>query len=135
MFGSVVPALLKAGVGSVVAFSHSVHIKAARILVERFYTELAAGMTVGQALEESRAGLHANRSRWLHPGPDAEPSICKIGSSPSSTRWARTRFSLWPAAPNPAKLVPERRVGSENECAGSSRPGPCTDFTGGPWSC
>ncbi len=31
VFGSVAPALLKSGVGSVVAFSHSVHIKAAWI--------------------------------------------------------------------------------------------------------
>ncbi len=36
VFGSVAPALLKSGVGSVIAFSHSVHIEAARLLVERF---------------------------------------------------------------------------------------------------
>lgn len=70
--GSVAPALLKCGVGSVVAFSHSVHIEASRLLVERFYRELAQGKTAGSALEECRARLHANSARFLHPGPDAE---------------------------------------------------------------
>jgi hypothetical protein len=50
VFGSVAPALLQSGVGSVVAFSHAVHVQAARILVERFYRELCGGRTVGQAL-------------------------------------------------------------------------------------
>ncbi len=74
VFGSVAPALLQSGVGSVVAFSHAVHVQAARILVERFYRELCGGRTVGQALEEARAALHANRARWLHRGPSA-PTI------------------------------------------------------------
>lgn len=72
VFGSVAPALLKSGVGSVIAFSHAVHVQAARLLVERFYAELAGGRTIGQALAEGRAGLHANGARWLHRGPGAE---------------------------------------------------------------
>lgn len=72
VFGSVAPALLQSGVGSVIAFSHSVHIQAAKILVERFYRELVAGMTIGQAVEEARAAMHADRQRWLHLGPNAE---------------------------------------------------------------
>lgn len=35
VFGSVAPALLQSGVGSVVAFSHAVHVEGARILVQR----------------------------------------------------------------------------------------------------
>ncbi len=72
VFGSVAPALLESGVGSVVAFSHAVHIQAARILVERFYKELAEGRSVGFALQESRAALSADRARFLHLGPNAE---------------------------------------------------------------
>jgi hypothetical protein len=94
VFGSLAPALLEGGVGSVLAFSHSVHIKAARILVERFYQELAAGLTVGQALDESRAALHADNARWLHSGPNPAtvdlqdwfiPQLYQIGADPALT--------------------------------------------------
>ncbi len=70
VFGSVAPALLESGVGSVVAYSHSIHIEASRLLVERFYSELADGMSVGQALSEARALLRAEPFRWLTLGPD-----------------------------------------------------------------
>ena len=70
VFGSVAPALLQSGVGSVVAFSHSIHIKAAKVLVENFYSELVSGMSVGQALSEARVQLRADRSRWLALTPD-----------------------------------------------------------------
>ncbi|HUV89409.1 MAG TPA: CHAT domain-containing protein, partial [Anaerolineae bacterium] len=70
VFGSVAPALLQSGVGSVVAFSHAVHVRAATLLVERFYRELCEGQTVGQALEEGRVALRADPKRWLHRGPN-----------------------------------------------------------------
>ncbi|MFO0758626.1 MAG: tetratricopeptide repeat protein [Byssovorax sp.] len=63
VFGSVAPALLSAGVGSVIAFSHSVTVTAARILVERFYQEVCKGKSVGEALNAGRAALKANRVR------------------------------------------------------------------------
>lgn len=66
VFGSLAPALLDSGVGSVIAFSHSVHVEAARILVERFYKELTRGRTVGQSLEEARADMVAQPARCLH---------------------------------------------------------------------
>ncbi|MCP4687751.1 MAG: CHAT domain-containing protein, partial [Desulfobacterales bacterium] len=118
VFGSVAPALLQAGVGSVVAFSHSVHIKAARILVERFYAELAAGMTVGQALEESRSALHADRTRWLRPGPDAEtidlqdwfiPQLYQVGPDPALITDGRTESG--PARPRGARRIRKRMHG------------------------
>ena len=56
-FGSVAPALLRAGVGSVIAFSHAVTVTAARILVERFYQEVCKGKSVGAALNAGRAAL------------------------------------------------------------------------------
>lgn len=91
VFGSVAPALLQAGVGSVIAFSHSVHIAAARILVERFYRELAQGHGVGRAVEESRAALRANAKRVLSLEPDADsvslqdwfiPQLYQVGVDP-----------------------------------------------------
>jgi tetratricopeptide (TPR) repeat protein len=98
VFGSVAPALLGSGVGSVIAFSHAVHVKAARLLVQRFYQELADGLTVGRALEEARAALHADRSRWLHHGPNAEsvqledwfiPQLYQVGDDPALVTAAR----------------------------------------------
>jgi tetratricopeptide (TPR) repeat protein len=92
VFGSVAPALLESGVGSVVAFSHAVHVGAARLLVERFYGELCTGLTVGQALEEARTRLRANPARWLHRGPDAAsvdledwfiPQLYQVGADPA----------------------------------------------------
>ena len=91
IFGAVAPALLQGGVGSVVAFSHSVHVRAATLLVERLYRELVAGASVGEALEEARAALHADRKRWLTLGPDAEtldlqdwpiPQLYQAGADP-----------------------------------------------------
>lgn len=72
IFGAVAPALLQSGVGSVIAFSHSVHVAAATLLSERLYQGLVAGLSVGEALEEARAALHADRARWLVPGPDPD---------------------------------------------------------------
>ncbi|MCP4701437.1 MAG: CHAT domain-containing protein [Gammaproteobacteria bacterium] len=86
VFGSVAPALLKAGVGSVAAFSHSVHIDAARILVRRFYRELAQGASVGRALEESRIAMHANPKRSLSlrtPDPNTQASTTTPPPTPS----------------------------------------------------
>ncbi len=130
VFGSVAPALLKAGVGSVVAFSHSVHVKAARILVERFYAELAAGMTVGRALDESRAGLHADRSRWLRPGPDAEtidlqdwfiPQLYQVGPDPALITGGQ-------AEPAPARARRARQI--RKRMHGEFPPRPMYEFHG-----
>ena len=61
------------------------------MLVERFYKELAGGMSVGEALAEARSALHAKRARWLHLGPDAEtvdlddwfiPHLYQVGADP-----------------------------------------------------
>jgi len=100
VFGSVAPALLKCGVGSVIAFSHSVHVEASRLLVERFYGELCEKKTIGQALQESRAHLQANPARWLHAGPDAPtvdledwfiPQLYQVGADPALTVGGRRR--------------------------------------------
>lgn len=69
--GSVAPALLASGVGSVVAFSHNVSLDASRLLVERFYRELAAGRAVGQALAGAREALRAHPERRIHAGRNA----------------------------------------------------------------
>jgi hypothetical protein len=63
VFGSVAPALLKSGVSSVLAFSHSVLVSSARILVERFYEALCGGESIGAALNEGRRALRGNPVR------------------------------------------------------------------------
>ncbi len=91
VFGSLAPALLDSGVGSVVAFSHSVHIQAAKIFVERFYQELTGGQSVGFAVQEARGALLAQPKRFLHLGLDAEtveiqdwfiPQLYQVGIDP-----------------------------------------------------
>lgn len=113
VFGSLAPALLESGVGSVVAFSHSVHVEASRILVERFYHELASGLSVGQALSESRAALLAKPQRWLHLGPGAAtvdlvdwfvPQLYQVGADPVLAKKARIRKTA------AAKERPEERM-------------------------
>ena len=65
----VAPRLVAAGVGSVVAMSHAVHVEATRVLLDRFYRELVGGASIGQALDQGRAGLIAQPHRWIEPGP------------------------------------------------------------------
>ncbi len=68
-FRSVAPRLIEADVGSVMAMSYAVHVEAAKILIERFYRELARGRTIGQAMEHGRGALMAQPDRWLAYGP------------------------------------------------------------------
>ncbi len=72
VFGAVAPALLQAGVGSVIAFSHSVHVEAAKLVCERLYQALVAGRSIGAALDAARGALRANPKRWLSTEPDPE---------------------------------------------------------------
>jgi hypothetical protein len=113
VFGSLAPALLESGVGSVVAFSHSVHIQAAQILVKRFYQELVSGQSVGAALQEARAALLAQPRRFLHLGPNAEtialqdwfiPQLYQVGEDPVLLR--RPKGAAASAAPLPPPPPP-----------------------------
>jgi tetratricopeptide (TPR) repeat protein len=76
-FRSVAPRLLDAGVGSVLAMSHAVHVEATRVLLDRFYKELCQSATVGEALEQGRSALIANPHRWLTRGPGGESVALK----------------------------------------------------------
>jgi CHAT domain-containing protein len=71
-FRSVAPRLIEAGVGSVISMSYAVHVEAARILLARFYRELARGRSIGHAMESGRGALIAQRDRWLQYGPQGE---------------------------------------------------------------
>jgi CHAT domain len=69
---SVAPRLIEAGVGSVIAMSYAVHVEAARILMARFYRELAHGRSIGQAMKSGRGALMAQRDCWLEYGPQGK---------------------------------------------------------------
>ncbi len=60
---SVASELLKVGVASVVAMSHSVLVETARRFVESFYKALARGARVGDAMLEGQRNLKDNTSR------------------------------------------------------------------------
>ncbi len=70
VFGSVALHLIDAGVGSVLAMSHAVHVEATRLLMDRFYGELVRGATIDQAVSAARKALRDNPARWLKAGPD-----------------------------------------------------------------
>ncbi len=71
VFRSVAPRLIKAGVGSVLSMGHAVHVEAARLLLDRFYRELARGTTIGHAVAQARSALLSTPARWLESGPRA----------------------------------------------------------------
>ncbi|MBI5832310.1 MAG: CHAT domain-containing protein, partial [Armatimonadetes bacterium] len=60
---SVASELLKVGVASVVAMSHSVLVETARRFVRSFYQALAAGQRVGDAMLAGQRDLHDNSAR------------------------------------------------------------------------
>jgi tetratricopeptide (TPR) repeat protein len=70
VFRSVAPRLILAGVGSVLSMSHAVHVEAARLLLARFYRELANGAAIGHAVAQARGALADRPFRWIELGPD-----------------------------------------------------------------
>ena len=68
---AVAPRLIQAGVASVLAMGHAVHVAAAKVLLDRFYRELASGTTIGHAVAQGRSALLAAPERWLEYGPGA----------------------------------------------------------------
>lgn len=70
VFRSVAPRLIQAGVGSVLSMGHAVHVEAARLLLDRFYRELARGTSIGHAVAEARKVLATNQARWIETGPN-----------------------------------------------------------------
>ena len=70
VFRSVAPRLIQAGVASVLSMSHAVHVEAARLLLDRFYRELATGATIGHAVAQARGALVATPFRWIEFGPN-----------------------------------------------------------------
>ena len=69
VFRSVAPRLIQAGVGSVLSMGHAVHVEAAKVLLKRFYEELARGTTIGHAVARGRKALVATDARWIESGP------------------------------------------------------------------
>lgn len=69
VFRSVAPRLIQAGVASVLSMGHAVHVEAARLLLDRFYRELAGGATIGHAVAQGRAALRGTPARWIEYGP------------------------------------------------------------------
>ena len=65
---SVASELLRRGVASVVAMSHSVLVETARKFVAAFYGELARGQRVGQAMLAGQLALHSDHSRGQRYG-------------------------------------------------------------------
>ncbi len=65
---SVAARLLRSGIPSVVAMSHSVLVETARIFVQAFYRALAQGERVGESMLAGQTALYDNTSRGTIPG-------------------------------------------------------------------
>ncbi|HEC84913.1 MAG TPA: CHAT domain-containing protein, partial [Thioploca sp.] len=61
--GTVAVQLTHAGVPSVIAMTHSVHVNATRALFSAFYQHLTQGKGVGEALDNARSYLYQNPDR------------------------------------------------------------------------
>ncbi len=116
---SVASELLKVGVASVVAMSHSVLVETARRFVEAFYAALARGARVGDAMLEGQRKLNDDKSRgrvfgvgelklhdWFVPVLFQErddPQLFKATPAPQTQADMRTslqkRFGALPDAP------------------------------------
>lgn len=128
--GSVAPALLASGVGSVLAFSHNVSLEASRLLVEQFYSELVSGRSVGQALARAREALRSHPQRRIHAGRDAAtvdfedwflPQFYQSGADPVLVAGTEAIGAVT------AKSRPEERL------HGSFPPQPMYPFQGRAW--
>jgi tetratricopeptide (TPR) repeat protein len=109
---AVAPRLIEAGVGSVIAMSYAVHVEAAKILLARFYRDLARGHSIGQAMEGGRAALLVQPERWLEYGPQGRtiqlddwflPQLYQRGHDPPLVGPAAPA-----ASPGTATEAPER---------------------------
>jgi hypothetical protein len=63
-FNNVAARLIKAGIASVLAMSYSVLVPATRILTSAFYTALAEGATIGQAVNLARLAMLSDPERF-----------------------------------------------------------------------
>jgi CHAT domain len=132
-FGGVAPALIEAGVGSVLAMSHAVHVEAAKILLARFYEALAGGASFGQAVESGRGALRAQPARWLSPGVGGEtvalqdwflPTLYQGGEDPVLVPGGAEK------APREATKPEVRRAPAQGEEAGAFPREPMYGFFG-----
>ncbi|MBE9113978.1 tetratricopeptide repeat protein, partial [Nodosilinea sp. LEGE 07298] len=104
---SVAARLLEEGVGSVVAMSHAVLVETARRFVEKFYTTLAEGKRVGDAMLAGQTELYGNPHRfkvmgagdlelqdWFVPvlyQDAADPQLFTVTAGEAAARLARSR--------------------------------------------
>ena len=68
---TVAGALLRQGVGTVLAMGHAVHVDMTRELMEAFYQAIAAGAPLGEAVQAGRQRLYANMHRRTRIAADA----------------------------------------------------------------
>lgn len=104
---SVAARLLEEGVGSVVAMSHSVLVETARRFVQQFYTALAEGKRVGDAMLAGQAELYGDPYRfkimgagdlelqdWFVPvlyQDEADPQLFTVTVGEAAARQAQAR--------------------------------------------
>tara|TARA_R110002072_G_scaffold13481_2_gene56876 strand:- start:76678 stop:81408 length:4731 start_codon:yes stop_codon:yes gene_type:complete len=104
---TVAGALVKQGVGSVVAMGHSVHVDMTRILMQSFYESVSACRSVGDALQAARNQVLSTKARRVRITADAPtvdlqdwfvPQLYQAGNDPVLVPKKPTRRSKKQAA-------------------------------------
>jgi hypothetical protein len=99
---TVAGALVKQGVGSVVAMAHSVHVDMTRILMQSFYESVAGCCSVGDALQAARNQVLSTKARRVRITADAPtvdlqdwfvPQLYQAGNDPVLVTKKPTRRS------------------------------------------
>jgi tetratricopeptide (TPR) repeat protein len=110
-YASVAARLIQAGVGNVLAMNYSVLVVAARKFVESFYGGLAAGLSVGRAVDEGRRRLLADEKRHTLTRRD------DAGDPVEETVRLRDWFlpALYQQAADPVVFAPEADLGGRQK--------------------
>lgn len=89
---TVASALVRHGVGSVLAMGYAVHVDLTKVFMERFYRAIAQGASLAEAVQEGRRAASADPERRVGRGPDAlrmplqdwfVPQLFQAGADPT----------------------------------------------------
>lgn len=126
---TVATALLRQGVGTVLAMGYAVHVDMDRELIAGFYEAIAQGKSLGAALQSARRRLLARPQRRHGTGPDAEevkledwfvPQLYQAGDDPVLLPH-QPRGRKKPKAPELAGFPPAPRAGFQGRGRDSHR--------------
>ncbi len=128
-YSSVAQRLIRAGVGSVVAMQYSILVAASKQFFAAFYTALAEGSSIGQAVDAGRYDLLAETGRFVlhHPDGSDRPISLRDWFLPALYQQAADPSPFFNAKAQGGKDAKER----ESEKAGERKSDPFAVYEAG----